>query len=138
MIAIIRIKGLVEVPENIQERLIRINLRRKYNLILMNETENNLRILNKIRNYVAYGKISKEVLIELIEKRAVSFKNKKIDASKIAEEIEKKNIEDLGIRPFFSLHPPRGGINTKSHFPIKKGVLGDNKEKINELIRRML
>lgn len=138
MIAIIRIKGLVEIPESIQENLIRINLRRKYNLILMNETEDNLRLLKKIRDYVAYGKINKEVLTELIEKRAVSFKNKKIDANRIAEEVENKNMEDLGIRPFFSLHPPRGGINTKSHFPIKKGVLGDNKEKINELIRRML
>ena len=67
-------------------------------------------------------------------------KNKKTDKIKMAEEflsgrIEKK-LQDLNIKPFFRLHPPRGGINSKKHFP--KGVLGNNKEQINDLIMRML
>ena len=48
---------------------------------------------------------------------------------------ENKTLDGSGIKPFFRLHPPRGGINTKYHFP--KGVLGENKE-INKLILRML
>jgi len=36
------------------------------------------------------------------------------------------------------LHPPRKGIESKKHFGVGKGVLGDNKEKINELLERML
>ena len=54
------------------------------------------------------------------------------------EETYKKLIEKrkTKIENFFRLHPPRGGIKSKIHFP--KGVLGDNKEKINDLIKRML
>ena len=56
---------------------------------------------------------------------------------KIVEELEKgKKYEELNLKPFFRLHPPRKGIKSKLHFP--KGVLGDNKEKINELVKRML
>ena len=53
-----------------------------------------------------------------------------------AYEMRKDIVEELNMKPFFRLHPPRGGINAKIHFP--KGVLGNNKEKINDLIKRML
>ena len=48
----------------------------------------------------------------------------------------KKSYWALDLKPFFRLHPPRGGIKSKIHFP--KGVLGNNKEKINDLVERML
>ena len=41
-------------------------------------------------------------------------------------------------KTFFKLHPPRGGIDSKKHFGVDRGVLGDNKDKINDLIKRML
>jgi hypothetical protein len=74
----------------------------------------------------------------LIEKRGQLInKEKKIDIKKIVEELEKgKKYEELNLKPFFRLHPPRKGIKSKLHFP--KGVLGDNKEKINDLVKRML
>ena len=69
--------------------------------------------------------------------RGKSLKGK-IDAKKTAEELEKKNLNELGLKPFFSLHPPRGGIESKKHFGVGKGVLGDNKKAINKLLERML
>ena len=66
----------------------------------------------KVNNFVAFGEISEEVYKKLIEKRKTKIKN------------------------FFRLHPPRKGIKSKEHFP--KGVLGNHKEKINELVKRML
>ena len=94
-------------------------------------------MVQKVRNFIAYGEIDKPTLIELIKARGKSLNNKKIDAEKVADLILKnKSFENTEIKPFFRLHPPRGGIKSKEHFP--KGVLGDNKEKINELIRRML
>lgn len=136
MIIIIRISGMVDVPDNIQEALYRLRLRRKYSAVLVRPTPEILKLLKIIRNFVAYGDINQETLKELIQKRA--FSKKKIDASKVVLELEKKDLQDLEIKPFFRLHPPRGGIDSKLHFPIKKGVLGDNKEKINDLVRRML
>ena len=58
-------------------------------------------------------------------------------AKKIVEEIKKgKKFEELNLKPFFRLHSPRKGIKSKLHYP--KGVLGDHKDKINELLIRML
>jgi len=138
MIIAIRISGLVETPSEIGETLFRIRLRRKYSAVLLHPTAENLKLLSKIRNFVAYGEISNETLKELISRRAVPADKKKIELSKVIEQLEKKSPESAGIKPFFRLHPPRGGIDSKLHFPIRKGVLGDNKEKINELVRRML
>lgn len=138
MIAVIRISGMVEVSDDVQEALFRMRLRRKYSLVLVKETEENMALLKKVRDFVAFGKIDNETLVALIKARAQPLKGKKLDAEKVAAEVEKKTSEELGMKPFFRLHPPRGGIDSKIHFGTKKGVLGDNKEKINDLIRRML
>jgi len=138
MIIAIRISGLVEIPKKIKEFLYRIRLRKKYTAILLEETKENQALLQQLRNFIAYGQLNKDTLIQLIEKRAQVIGKKKMDPKKVADEIEKKALKDLGIKPFFRLHTPRGGIDSKLHFPIRKGVLGDNKEKINDLVRRML
>jgi len=138
MILVIRISGMVEIPKAVQEALFRLRLRRKYSAVLLKPSPEALKLLNFIRNFVAYGDIDSETLRLLIEKRAEHISGKKIDPSKIIEMLDKKSPESIGIKPFFRLHPPRGGIDTKVHFPLRKGVLGDNKGKINELVRRML
>jgi len=139
MIIVIRISGMVEIPGNIQEALFRIRLRRKYTAVLIKDNAENQKMLKKIRSYVAYGTIDSKTLQELIAKRAVPVAQKSrkdIKVDKIIEQIESGKLND--IKPYFRLHPPVGGIDSKIHFPVKKGVLGDNKEKINDLIRRML
>ncbi|MCA9485319.1 MAG: uL30 family ribosomal protein [Nanoarchaeota archaeon] len=139
MILVIRISGMINIPSEVNETLHRIRLRRKYAAVLLNNTKENLKILKLLRNYVAFGEINQETLKKLIKERAMPKDSKtKIDADKVAEGLDKKSLGDLGVKPFFRLHPPRGGIDAKKHFGVAKGVLGDNKEKINELVRRML
>lgn len=140
MILVIRISGMPEVDSDIQESLFRLRLRRKYSAVLLRETEENLNLLVKIRNFIAYGTVTKEMIAELLMKRG-SINNKKIsktDAERIAEQIDKKSLEVQGVKPFFRLHPPRGGIESKKHFGVGKGVLGEHKDKISDLLRRML
>ncbi len=139
MILVIRISGAVDNKKEIEETLFRLRLRKKYTAALILPTENNLKILKKLRNHIAYGDINKETLLMLIEKRGVFISNSKKGISeKIIEQLEKNPLKS-DIKPFFRLHPPRGGIDSKKHFGVsKKAVLGDNKEKINELARRML
>lgn len=144
MKAVIRITGMVNMKQKAEENLSRLRLRRKYACVLIDDSKKEIKgMLKEARNFVAYGDISNEMLVKLIEKRGQPIEKgkkidaKKIDAKKIAENILKqKNMDDLEIKPFFRLHPARGGIETKQHFP--RGVLGDNKEKINDLIERML
>lgn len=138
MILVIRISGMVEVPTTINDTLSRIRLRRKYAAVLLKETDDNYKLLSHIRNFVAFGTIDNATLTELVTKRGQALKGKKIDAIKIVGDIEKKSLEELGLKPFFRLHPPRGGIKSKLHYPLKGGVLGDNKTDINVLVRRML
>ncbi|MBI2630184.1 uL30 family ribosomal protein [Candidatus Pacearchaeota archaeon] len=140
MICIIRIRGQIGIRYDIDETLFRMGIRKKYSCIVIKETKENLGMLAKIENFVAYGKIDKEILAELIKKRGKAIGNKKIDAEKIASEFAEgkidKRFSELGIKDFFTLHPARGGMETKFHYP--KGVLGNNKEDIAKLLRRML
>jgi len=138
MIALIRIHGRVKLKKDIVETLNRLRLKKKYSCIVLNPTKEQQGMIKKVRNFVSFGEIKKEIFEKLIKKRGqLVDKSKKIDSEKIVEELEKgKKYEEVNLKPFFRLHPPRGGINSKIHFP--KGVLGDNKEKINELIERML
>lgn len=138
MIAVIRISGMVDRNKDIENTLERLRLKRKYSCVILDDNLINKGMIKKVRNNVAYGEIDEETLIELIEKRGkLVNKNGKINAKQFAKEIlEKKTMKGIELKPFFRLHPPRGGINSKQHFP--KGVLGNNKEKINHLIKRML
>jgi len=138
MICIIRIHGRVGLDRDIKETLERLRLGKKYTCVVINPNKEQIGMIKKLRNFVAFGNIRKDVFGKLIDKRGQKIdKKKKIDSKKIVEELEKgKTYESLNLKPFFRLHPPRGGINSKLHFP--RGVLGDNKEHINKLVERML
>lgn len=139
MILAIRISGKVEISGKTEESLYQLRLRRKYAAVILEENSANLKILQNLRNYVAYGRISEDTLAKLISLRGQKIKKEsKIDAAKIISQLGKKKLEELGLKPFFRLHPPRGGIESKKHFGVGKGVLGDNKENINKLAERML
>lgn len=138
MICVIRIRGRVNLNKNTKETLERLRLGKKYTCVVINPNKEQSGMIKKMRDLVAFGEISKDVFEKLIETRGQRLdKKKKVDSKKIIEELEKgKSYGELGLKPFFRLHPPRGGINSKVHFP--KGVLGNNGEKINELVLRML
>ena len=140
MICIIRIRGEVGLRKDVVETLNRLRLKRKYCCVVIKPDAEKLGMIKKINNFVAYGNINENVFEKLIDKRGQLLdKKKKIDAKKIVSGFkEGKIFEELGLKPFFRLHPPRGGIDSKIHFGKKKGVLGDNKESINRLVERML
>jgi large subunit ribosomal protein L30 len=122
MIAVIRITGQIGLKKEVVETLNRLRLRKKYSCVVIDEKKKELTgMIKSVRDFTAYGKIDDETYKMLVEKRG------------------KKDPKNPGeIKPYFALHPPRGGIDSKKHFRVGKGVLGDNKDKINDLIRRML
>jgi large subunit ribosomal protein L30 len=138
IIAIIRIAGNVKLRNDIEETFSRLRMRRKYTCVVRHEDSKIKGVLKKLRDFSAYGEIDEKILEQLIHKRGVAIDKKdKIDGKKISNEfIKGKNLEKLNIKPFFRLHPPRGGIDTKHHYP--KGVLGDHGANIKKLIERML
>tara|TARA_Y100000310_G_scaffold303027_1_gene340967 strand:- start:111 stop:527 length:417 start_codon:yes stop_codon:yes gene_type:complete len=138
MLLVVRIAGQVDLTRKVKETLDRLRVRRKYAATLLANTPENQRLLKRVRNFVAYGTADGALVKELIEKRGQALPGKKVSAD-AAKEIEKKGFEGVGLKPFFRLHPPRGGVDTKLHFGVsKKAVLGDHGEKIGELVGRML
>ena len=141
MIAIVRITGQLDLENQIVETFNRLNLRKKFNCIVIRNTPETLGMLKLIENFVAYGEIDKKTFEELVKKRGKALGKKKVDFDFIIREFSEgkinKKFSELGLRDYFALHPPLKGLkSSKKHFP--KGVLGNNKEKINDLIRRML
>lgn len=140
MIAVIRISGRVGLRKDIVETLDRLRLRQKYScIVLENPAKEQLGMVKKVKDFVAFGEINNEIFEKLIEQRGQLInKKKKINVKEVVKELKDgKKYEEVNLKPFFRLHPPRKGIDSKKHFGVKKGVLGNNK-KINELIRRML
>ena len=116
--AVIRISGMVKVPKDIENALYRLKLRRKYVCVVVDTNNPAVKgLLEKVKYYVAFGSISKEVYDKLVKARG-------------------KKDADGKLKAFFRLHPPRKGIKSKLQYP--KGVLGNNKDDINKLIERML
>ena len=140
MLLSIRIAGEVNLDGSVSEFLSRLRMRRKYSAVLMQNTPENVATLNKLRDVVAFGPIDEATLKELIKARAqMKDTTKKLDVDKTLTQVQKEDHNEWDIKPFFRLHPPRGGIDSRLHFGVsKKAVLGNNKEKINELVRRML
>ncbi len=115
MICVIRIAGETGLNEKIKENLNRLRLKKKYScVVLENPNESQLGMIKIAGDFIAFGEINDETYKKLKEARGKPGKK------------------------FFRLHPPRKGIDSKKHFGIGKGVLGDNKEHINKLIERML
>ncbi len=120
MICIIRIAGETGLDGKIKETLSRLRLRKKYSCVVLEKPdESQSGMLKLVSDFVAYGEINDETYKKLKE-----IRGKKVNGK---------------LKPFFRLHPPRKGIDSKKHFgESRKGVLGNNKEKINELLLRML
>ena len=105
----------MKLNRDIAETFNRLNLRKKYSCVVFKEPSKvELGMIKKLRNFIAYGEIDEETYKKLVEARA------------------KKNCK------IFRLHPPRKGIDSKKHFGVNKGVLGNNGKEINKLIERML
>ena len=120
MIAAIRISGDVGLKQPVRETLFRLRLRRKYACIALEKpTKEQMGMIEKMKDFVAFGEIDKEMYKKLVDARGLKDKGGKL-------------------KPFFRLHPPRGGIDAKKHFGVKKGVLGNHGDKLNKLMERML
>ena len=114
-LAVILVRGLVEVKTEVKDTLRMLNLQKKNACVILDDTPVVRGMLKKCENYITYGEVSDVVIKELNEKRPSAKK-------------------------FFSLHPPRGGFERKG---IKKpfnlkGALGYRGDNINVLIKKMI
>ncbi len=122
-IAVIRIRGPVRVKGEINDTMKMLRLHRKNVCSIYEKTPSISGMLIKAKDYITWGEINDETLKLLIEKRG-----------------EKDPKDKNKLKPFFRLHPPKGGFEKagiKKPFTVK-GALGYRGDKINDLIKKML
>lgn len=131
LVAVVRIRGRVNVRSDIAETLNRLNLKRVSNCVLIKVTDSYNGMLNKVSNYVAFGEIDEPTLKKLLERHASG-----LDASELMS--GKFDLEKLKASTPFRLHPPRHGYkSTKLNYK-QGGSLGYMGGEINKLISRMV
>lgn len=145
MIAVIRIRGMANTPGNIKRTMHVLRLRKKYVCVLLDESKQTVGMLEKAKGEIAYGIIDKETLKQLILKRGRMPGDKPITLSEsqidtFAENFiaGKAKLDDIKIKPFFRLHPPRHGFKKSIKLLWPDGMLGNQGDKINETLGRML
>ena len=140
MYVVVRIRGNVSISPDVKKTFELLNLRRVNNLSIWPENNQTLRMLKKVENYSTFGIISEKMITQLVTKRGHAIEGE-IDLDKAATEIIKgKKPSEVNLKNCFRMNPPRKGHARKG---IKKpfslgGALGNRKEKINELIERMI
>lgn len=145
MIAAIRIKGIVGIPKDIEKTLSILRLRKKYACVVLAEKPEIAGMLKKVQGCVAFGSLEKETFKLLLLKRGRLYGDKiaEIKEAELDRFVNdffdnKVTLKDIKLKPFFRLHPPKGGFRKSTKLMWPKGILGNHNEKINELIRRML
>ena len=153
-IAVIRLSGDTGIKKEIRDTFKLLRLYNKYTCIILPSSQNFLGMIQKINEFVTWGEINKDTFILLLEKRGKITKKEKFSEKYLKEKAKislddfadqfikmKKEFKDIpGLKNFFKLCPPRGGFEKngiKKQFSLG-GALGYRKEKINELIVRML
>jgi large subunit ribosomal protein L30 len=130
----VRIRGIEGVHYNVRTTLDMLHLYRKNFCSVVANNPGNLGMLKKAKDYITWGAVDEETLKMLYEKRGLPYRG----------DLERKReyvvVGGKKLKRFFRLHPPLGGFErkgTKTPFAMG-GALGDRKEKINELLKKMI
>lgn len=146
MYAVIRVRGQVNIKPDTKKTLELLSLKRVNNMSVWPENKQTLKMIKSVENYVTFGNISEAVLEEVIAKRGKAKialrneKNVKIDAIKELKLYNEGKLSELTVKNCFRMNPPKGGHMRKG---IKKpfsigGALGNRKDKIDELVKKMI
>jgi large subunit ribosomal protein L30 len=152
MFAIIRLRGSVNTKPDIKETLNMLRLNQINHCVVVPDTPNFRGMIQKVKDYVAFGPVNGETLAVILENRGrivggdrltdeyVSKNSSYKTIGEFAEAIAsgKATIGDMpGLNPVFRLHPPR-----KGHAGLKRtfqqgGALGNYGEDISKLVEKM-
>jgi|SRR3989338_249928 len=153
-IVVVRVRGRAGVNRRIEDTMHLLKIYNKYHCIIVDNDKKVIGMLKKIKDYVTWGEVDNATLTMLLNERGRLPGNKKLDDKYIKEKLKidiqtfaaqlyegKKKISEVpGLKSFFKLRPPlrgfeRGGI--KKPFSMG-GVLGYRKDRINDLVQRMI
>ena len=152
--SVVRVRGSINVKPDIKKTLQMLRLTRVNHCVLINGKNESYRgMLNKAKDYITWGEIDKETLIELIKTRGRLMGDKPVTEEYVKSATSYNSIEKLAdalvegkiryselpnVKPLFKLNPPKGGYEGIKRAYKVGGALGYRGKEINNLIRRML
>jgi len=122
LIAIILVRGRQRVNQKVKDTMDMLHLDKKNTCVVVKKSDSIVGMIRKVKDYVTYGVIDEETLKELKKKRNQLKKESNTFVYSAALNPPRKGYGRKGIKIAFS----------------KGGALGNRKEKINDLIKRML
>lgn len=158
--AIIRLRGQVDCPYEVEYTLKLLRLNKKYHCVLYPANLPGLEgMLRKVKDWITWGEINRDTLIQLLATRGRIPGGKKLTNAYIDNKLEQLGIKggisaladailsnkiqlhkvDSFIKPIFRLNPPRGGFKRSVKLPYSQGgETGYRGPAINDLIMRMI
>ena len=166
-IAVIRVRGKANVNKEIKKTLEMLRLKAQNHCVIIKDTPAYLGMLQKAKDYITWGSITKEDVSLLLRERGeldlskIKIKSeeelKLLKSRKITDDYLKKytkfpsidefaeafvnfkaELSDIpGLKPVFRLHPPKKGWKSIKKHFKLGGALGNRGEKMSELLRRM-
>jgi large subunit ribosomal protein L30 len=151
MFLVIRVRGTTGVNKDIADTLKMLRLNRINHGVLVEESPSYKGMLQKAKDYITWGEIDKETLVEIINHRGEivggsritdDYINENSDFSSIEELADgllnsKVKAEDINVKPVFRLHPPRKGYEGIRLSFNEGGSLGFRGVLIRDLVRKM-
>ena len=154
MYAIIRLRGSVDIRPETKYTLDLLRLRRVNHCVIADENAYTKGMIQKVKDYVAWGEISEESLETLLKSRGRLEGGKRLSEEYLKDNTSFLSIKDVvtalldgsvtmkelisyKIKPVFRLHPPRKGHKGIKRTVKEGGELGYHGDKINELLFKM-
>ena len=152
LLAVIRLRGTVNVHYKVKETLKMLNVRRSNYMTLVPNTSSYMGMLKKAKDYLTWGEVSQEALEYVLTKRGEIAGRNKISNKYLKENTTYTTIKSLskalingetslneitGVKKFFRLHPASKGYKSMKRGFAEGGDLGYRGKAINELIVRM-
>lgn len=152
MYAIIRLRGSVNTKPEIKDTLKMLRLNQINHCVVVPDTPNYKGMIQKVKDYVAYGPVNAETLALILENRGRTVGGDRLTDEYVAKNSGYTSIREFaealasgkaamsdvtGLNPVFRMHPPR-----KGHAGLKRtfqqgGALGNYGEDISLLVEKM-
>lgn len=149
MFAVVRLRGEVNLRPEIRDTLAMLHIHRVNHCAVVKEDPHYRGMIQKVKDYVAWGEIDDDTLALLLERRGRLSKNRRLSDEFLkvkgygsfkdlaaAVNSGSASLKDLGIKPIFRLHPARKGLKTTKKTAQQGGDLGFRQD-LADLIKRM-
>jgi large subunit ribosomal protein L30 len=152
MYAVVQVRGVINTRRDIRDTLKMLRLHHINHCVLVADTPENLGMIRKVKDYVAYGEVDAATIETLLRTRGKVIGDTTLTDNYIRSNSSFGGIVDFaqalasgqsklrdipGLKPVLRLHPPRKGYKTTKRTFLQGGALGYYGQEINTLLYKM-